>query len=274
MKDQDLSWERIRTEIIFNFLISVKRLAKRFKPDTFVFAWDSRRNLRKKIMPEYKIGRDPVDKTDEEKRLDKISFQQFTELRMEVLPSLGFKNVLMQSGFEGDDVIASVVMNNKGKFVVVSADGDLYQLLPFCNMYNPIINVMRTDTTFREKWDINPSRWWEVKALAGCGGGKNKVGDNVQGIPGVGETTAIKYLTGKLRHSTATFKKIESREGKKTKHRNRRIVKLPFEGTKTFTIQKEELYARDFIGVFDQYGFKSFTYKKEFREWTELFHLR
>jgi DNA polymerase-1 len=274
MKNQDLSHERMRTEVIYNFCLSIFDLAKRFEPDTLVFVWDSRKSKRREIYPRYK-PRGTKEKTPEEKFLDDVSYPQFNEIRRKLLPGLGFKNNFIQTGYEGDDIMASIVMNmTVGEPVLVSSDNDLLQLLGYCDIFNAITKKTITRTIFEDEWGIEPHIWADVKSIAGCGGGKNESGDNVQGIDGVGEKTAIKYLKKTLNPTTKAFQNIDSSIGKEIIETNLPLVKLPFEGTQTFTIQEDNLYSRDFISEFERYGFQSFMYANEFRQWERIFKLK
>ena len=53
-----------------------------------------------------------------------------------------------------------------------------------------------------EKYRIKPFEWHKVKAIAGCSS------DNVKGVAGVGEITAIKYLKGELKKESKAHQNI------------------------------------------------------------------
>lgn len=275
MKNQGLSHERQKTEVIFNFMQGLYMLAERFQPRVWAFTWDSRKNYRKKIYPEYKAGRHSSEKTQEEIDLDKVAYPQFTRLRRDIIPNLGFQNNFIQTGYEGDDIIASIVLDYKKQFgpaMIAASDQDLFQLLAWADMYNPITKKIKTSDSFVDEYNILPSMWGHVKAIAGCGGGKNKSGDNVQGIEGVGELTAIKWLTKTLKSTTKAYKNIDA--GDDIIERNKPVVMLPFKGTETFKLKEHNLYSRDFMNVFEKLGFKSYMKAEIFREWEEHFKLR
>lgn len=275
MKNQDLSHERQKTEVIFNFMQGLYALAEQFHPRVWAFTWDSRKNFRKKIYPEYKAGRHSSERAQEEIDLDAIAFPQFTLLRKEIIPRLGFINNFIQTGYEGDDIIASIVMDYGGQFgpaLMAASDQDLFQLLSYAGMFNPITKRETWKELFEDEKGISPDEWAEVKAIAGCGGGKNKSGDNVNGIEGVGEGRAIQYLNKTLKHTTKAYQNIEA--GEKIIDRNRPVVTLPFEGTKTFKLVEHDLHSIDFTNVFEKLGFKSYLKTEIFRQWEEHFGLR
>ena len=277
MKNVELSYERQKTEVIFNFMQQIYQLAITFRPRVWAFIWDSKKNFRKKIYPEYKAGRAKSEKTPEDIALDKVAYPQFTRLRTEVLPGLGFKNIFVQFGYEGDDVIASVVMGYNKKFggaTMVASDEDLFQLLSYANMYNPITKVTTTAKSFTEKWGITPKEWGRVKAIAGCGGGKNQSGDNVNGIEGVGNKTAAKYINETLKETTKAYKEIKSDEGQKIIERNEPVVVLPFKGTAEFELVKHPLYSQDFLAMWDKLGFQLYNKPDVFKGWVKEFRLK
>jgi len=267
MQKVELSHEEMKTEIIFNFLNQIMSLAKRFETNQFVFCWDSRKSFRRDLYPAYKWKR-KEDKTQEEKDFAVLAYEQFHRLRREVLPALGFKNNFIQTGLEADDIIASIVFSKyKPKPIIISRDNDLYQLLLYCDMFDFQTLKMMTDASFTKKYNCLSSLWNLTKAIAGCNS------DNVTGIKGVGEKTAIKYINHALASNYKTFKAIESEEGQKIIERNKVLVYLPFKGTKKFPIQKDKLYAKDFYDTFESLGFKSFLTQESFNGWEERFGL-
>ena len=76
----------------------------------------------------YKIKRQK-DITEEEEEAKKIAFKQFDILQNEILPQMGFANIITSRGYESDDTIAKTVIDHIGNFVVITADEDLFQLL-------------------------------------------------------------------------------------------------------------------------------------------------
>lgn len=280
MKNIELSHNEMKTEIMFNFLNQILELAKRFETDAFAFAWDSRKSKRRKLYPKYKYKR-REEKTLAEQQFDNMSREQFHILRNDVLPSLGFKNSFIQTGMEADDIIASIVTDDytmetignvsqdvlRKDIVMVSRDHDLFQLLDFADMYDFQTKKMKDTNWFTKKYSVYVHNWRQVKSIAGC------TTDNVPGVPGVKEKTAIKYIRNILPKHYKTYKAITSKEGKKTIERNAQLVCLPFKGTKKFTFKKEKLHSKDFYGTFERFGFHSFMEQNNFYDWKVLFNL-
>jgi len=268
MQKVELSYEEMKTEIIFNFLNQIMSLAKRFETNQFAFCWDSRKSFRRDLYPTYKWKR-KENKTQEEKDFAVLAYEQFHRLRRKVLPALGFKNNFIQTGLEADDIIASIGEHEYKNYdsTIISRDNDLYQLLDYSDMFDFQTLKMMTLEIFRTKYSTEPYVWAEMKQIAGCST------DNVAGIEGVGEKTAIIYILNELPEHYKTFKAIESREGQKIIKRNKPLVCLPFKGTKKFSIQKDKLYAKDFYNTFEKLGFKSFLTQESFNGWEERFGL-
>ena len=231
---QGLTYRGNPTEIIFGFLRHINELSRQFQSNKFIFCWDSHKSIRKEIYPKYKISRS-LNKSEEDIVNDKIAYVQFNELKNYVLPKMGFENIFYKDQYESDDIIASIVKNNKIKgkrYVVVSNDSDLYQLLDDCKMYNISKKCLITKEIFIREYNIEPKRWHLVKAIAGCST------DNVDGVVGVGEKSSIKYLNGELK----TGKKARDIENANDIfHRNLKLVTLPFDGVGIFNIKMQKL---------------------------------
>jgi len=251
----------IYTNVIFGFLQTIITLSQVYQTRRFAFVWDSKKSWRKELFPEYKKSRHK-DLTEQEKLDLQRAFQQFQIIRKRVLPTIGFQNNFLCTGYEGDDLVASIIQNDEfGKdFLLYASDHDLYQLL------SPRVSMIKkkelyTIDKFVAEFGINPSQWWMVKALAGCGS------DEVPGIKGIGEITACKYLKNQLKETTAAYKKIVDGKEEATK-RNIPLVKLPFDGTPACKLVEDKFDAEATKELFEYFEFDSFL--DEFDEWEEL----
>lgn len=258
----ELSYEEKKTGVVFGFLQRILFLAKKFETNRFFFCWDSRKNYRKIIYPQYKQNR-RKDLSEQEQIDLKLAFKQFDQLREEVLPGLGFGNIFRQNGYEADDLIAKI-SKQEGDMIVVSTDKDLYQLLNYCNIYNQRTKKIITFKDFVKKYDIAPRKWAKVKAIMG------DPSDNIKGIAGVGEVYALKYMHRELKEGKILDKIIA---GRSIINRNIKLIKLPFKGKKkiNITFGKDNFSKEKFIDVFVDFGFESFLKKKELEKWVNLF---
>ena len=266
MKGSGLSFEELRTDIIYSFLSQLLTISEDLECSRVVFVWDSKRNDRKRKYAWYKDRREETDAEVQE--IYNAVYPQFAKIRRRVIPKLGFKNNFIVSGFEADDLIASIVFNNpKYEFVIASRDNDLLQLLSEkCSMYDFQSKRMKTKKTFEKEWGISPEQWSEVKAIAGC------TSDTVPGVYKVGEKTAVSFLKGELKKTYKTYKAIIS--NKEIIDRNRPIVKLPYEGTPIIKLKnKWKLDYVNFYAVFEEYGMNSFMRTDSVYRWQRAFDL-
>ncbi len=263
------SWGEIQTGVIFGFLRHVRDLAQRFSTDQFVFCWDgtSKTNFRRNIYPSYKIKRHTKERTTQQVEIDRSAEKQFVLLYSKILPQLGFVNNYLEEGYEGDDLLASIVLYSKWKGVkiIVASDEDFYQLLTYADMWKPLTKVLYTRAVFEKEWGIRPSDWTLVKAIGGCSG------DSVTGIEGVAEKTAAKYLRGELCKGIV-FKKLNKETVDRFLKVNLPLVKLPFVDTPKYAPVECSYKMDPFLDIFDQYGFRSFS--NEFEKWKSLFNMR
>ena len=269
----DLTYEAKPTGVLFGFLSQIYKLAEYFGCGRFVFCWDSRKSYRKKAYPSYKEHRRKDLTSEEWDNLRKV-YEQFDLLRKEVLPQMGFSNVFHQAGYEADDLIAHVVQRFPDEYIIVSTDNDLWQLIDkgrkgktFVKVFNPRTKKLIGYKEFVASWGIEPYKWAEIKAIAGC------PSDGIEGVKGVGEATAVKYVLGTLLKGKIR-ERIESSQ--EIIRRNRPLVTLPYAGVRPINIEKLEwpqMWTLDFMDVFGRYGFGSFLKEERFEKWAELFGL-
>lgn len=225
-----LSHHGVSTGISFGFLRDIETITELFSASRAILAFDSRVNLREQVYPNYKISRRTKVRTPEETQSRKLFFEELNRLIEEILPAAGYTNVIQEKGYEADDVIAQVAdeLPPDTEAVVVSSDGDLFQCLRgHVVYYNPHTKLTTTALSFREKWGINPGDWVKVKAWAGCGT------DDIQGLDGVGEVIAARYVAGTLNQGTPkkpskTYQKFAA--GIDIYNRNLDLVRLPYPG--------------------------------------------
>lgn len=264
---RDLSYEDQETGVLFGFFIHMLKLASHFNTGDFVFCWDSRKSLRKMRYDWYK-ERNKSERTEEQKMLDEIAFPQFDILREEILPELGFLNNFQQVGYEADDLIASIVQNVEGDFVICTSDEDMFQLLDYADVW-----LQKRQTLYKKKdlyldYGVTPKDWVRVKAIGGCRS------DTVKGVKGVAEKTACQFLTGKL-PAGKKRESIESAAGREIEKRNTWLVKLPLEGTPIIDlVEQPPIKLVRFNTICDKYGFYSFRKPDELKKWIKFFNMK
>lgn len=265
----ELNYETMRVGVIFGFFVQLLKLAKDHNTNQFVFCWDSQRSHRQKLYPAYKERRRTKDKTPEEKEEDSFAYAQFDKLYDEILPAIGFKNNFKIDGYEGDDLIASIIDTNLDyDFVIVSGDEDMYQCLTTGVTIQKQKGIY-TEDSFRKEYGIDPAQWATVKAIAGCDS------DEVQGIKGIGEKTAIKYLLGQLPPNYKGWQSINSPEGKAVIARNRPLVTLPFKGCPDIIVEDDKrLSLNAFMDMCNDLNFQYFLRKDVLAQWKTHLNLQ
>lgn len=255
-----LSYRGTPTGVTYGFLAEVLRLEELFNSNRLVFCFDRGESLRAKLCKEYKYERIKKKKeaTDHEKEMYDQIRRQITDLRKKYLPAAGFKNVFSQKGYEADDIIASVCNNLQldDTAVVVSSDKDMFQLISKrVSVWRPKERELWTKDKFIEHYGIKPKSWITVKALSGC------KTDEVTGIKGIGEDTAVKYLRGMLKPSYISLQKILSKAGKKILMRNWPLVALPFDGCEDFIPKPDGKI--DWRPIYEKLGIRSLDPSKK-----------
>src|SRR5262249_45733102 len=157
------------------------------QPSHIAAAFDvSRQTFRLDKYPEYKAGR---SSTPDE-------FRGQIDITKEVLAALGI-TVLAEPGFEADDVIATLATQAQDegyRVLVVTGDRDSLQLVSDnVTVLYPRKGVSEltrfTPEAMLEKYGLTPRQYPDFAALRG------DPSDNLPGIPGVGEKTALKWIT-------------------------------------------------------------------------------
>lgn len=164
--------------------ISIVRI---YAPSHIAIAIDEKRELlmrRTETYPGYKANRDNKEKPQSLTDQITLAYKLF-----EAMDVPQFKVDRM----EADDVIGhfsrKFVAENRGDVIILSNDKDLHQLLDgkVTQVLSGNEEVTRED--FLKKYEgITPEQFADFKALCG------EVGDNIPGVPGIGEKTAIKLL--------------------------------------------------------------------------------
>lgn len=221
------------TGVVFGFLKELQNLGDTHATQNMVFCFDvGSFSIRKQMNPNYKKKRHGKELTETEEREFRDMKRQIRKLRTTILPKMGLTNILSAKGYEGDDIIASVCKSlpEDDEKIIVSTDKDLWQLLGSkVTIWNPIKKSFYTEQDFRnDHLALAPYQWAYVKAIAGCSS------DEIEGIRGIGEITACKYMAGQFdeqhRISVLVYK------NKKRWKENIKLVKLPLKGCPQFEV--------------------------------------
>ncbi len=253
----DLSHKELPTAVLFGFFRDINTLVERFATPNVAFCFDHGKGIRETTYPMYKAKRRSREYTPEEETRYTALAQQKWQLKMDFLEYVGYENIFYQKGYEADDMIASVcrTLPQSDEAVIISADKDLWQCISSrVSCFNPQSKKSVTLQSFYEEWGIQPTQWADVKAIAGCST------DDIDGVEGVGEVTAAKYIKGSL--TGKKVKAIQDFNKSLVRWRNTQLVHLPFSGCKVCELKEDVVLANKWTELMDDLGMKSI--RKEF----------
>ena len=174
------------TNVIHGFLSMLNKISTDYKLEQLIVTWDlPGKTFRNDIYTDYKANRSSAP--------DNFNVQ--VPLLHELLKTFNIPQV-SKEGFEADDVLGSLstILNNQNKKVlIVTGDRDTYQLISnktkILYTKRGISDVDLVDEKFFfKKFGIKTNQYVEYLAL------KGDPSDNIPGLPGVGEKTAINLL--------------------------------------------------------------------------------
>ncbi|GMM85330.1 DNA polymerase I [Pseudoalteromonas sp. MTN2-4] len=203
------------TGAIYGVINMLKSLVRQFNPSHMVVVFDAKGpTFRNEMYSEYKAHRPPMP-DDLRTQIEPIH---------EIIKAMGLPLVSI-TGVEADDVIgtfARIASEQQRHVLISTGDKDMAQLV---NEHVTLINTM-TDTVLDpqgvvDKFGIGPELIIDYLALMG-----DKV-DNIPGVPGVGEKTALAMLQG-IGSIKSLYERLDD------------IAGLGFRGSKTMAKKLEE----------------------------------
>ncbi len=173
---------------VFGFASIAIELIKKLEPDYVAVAWDKpKTNIRKRreIYPEYKAGRKPAPP----------DFYAQVPILHELLDAFGWPFYELDD-YEADDILGAFAEQATAKGIetyLLTSDLDSLQLIsPTTKVYaikNGLSNIEEFDVeAFENKYGIDVEQFLDLKSL------KGDSSDNLPGVPGIGEKTAIQLL--------------------------------------------------------------------------------
>lgn len=173
------------TNAVYGFIRMFLKLYRDLKPQFAAVAFDvGKKTFRTKMMEEYKANRKPAP-DDFKVQLPYIK---------EFLKCFGVK-VLEKEGFEADDLLGTLAkrFSQEGvKVVIVTPDKDMRQLIDenvSILSVSPKGEKLYDLQGFRKEYGIEPHQIPDLFGLSG-----DSI-DNIPGVPGIGEKTALKLIS-------------------------------------------------------------------------------
>lgn len=174
------------TTAVFGFTRKLISILREYEPDYVAVAFDVGDTWRHEEFPDYKATRErmPDDMRTQMERIDEL-------LRLFNIP------IVTAEGYEADDVLGTLARQADEKGIdvfILTGDRDMFQLVtdrvrilytkggpnPTTDPYGP--------AEIAERYGLDTRQFVEMKALVG------DTSDNIPGISGVGEKSAIKFL--------------------------------------------------------------------------------
>jgi DNA polymerase-1 len=193
------------TNAIYGFLAILFKLLDEEKPQYLGVSFDLKAPTeRHKMYEGYKANRKGMP--------EELAYQM--PIIKDILKAMNI-DIIEKEGYEGDDIIGTLSRygSKRGlEVVILSGDRDTFQLATDkIKIKIPRTKAGKTETEvydeskIMETYGIKPRQLIEVKGLQG------DTSDNIPGVPGIGEKTAL-TLIKKYKNIDNLYKKLESGE--------------------------------------------------------------
>ena len=172
------------TNALFGFVSMINKIIEEEKPEYMMVAFDKGKTFRHEKYKDYKAGRQSTP--------DELKLQM--PIAKELLNLLGI-TYLEIDNYEADDIIGTYAKkcDIEDEFIgtIISSDKDLLQLISNdvdIKLLKQKDYIRYNHETFKEAYGIEPINIIDLKALMGDSS------DNIPGVKGIGEKTALKLL--------------------------------------------------------------------------------
>lgn len=172
------------TGAIYGVINMLKSLVKQYNPELMAVVFDAKgKTFRDEIYQEYKANRPPMP--------DELR-EQIQPLH-KIVEAMGLP-LLVIEGVEADDVIGTLAKQASEagmKTIISTGDKDMAQLVnDNVELINTMTNTVMDVEGVHKKFGVGPELIIDYLALKG-----DKV-DNIPGVPGVGDKSAVSLLNG------------------------------------------------------------------------------
>lgn len=271
----------VPTNAVYGFLTMLIKLYEQLNPDYVAVAFDKgRQTFRTELYSDYKGNRPDAP---EDLR------PQFS-LIIEVLQTLGIC-VIERDGFEGDDILGTLSAqfgSDDMRVNIITGDRDNLQLV---NAHSHVLLTKKgisdmlevTLDNMAELYGYGPDKVIDMKALMGDSS------DNIPGVPGVGEKTALKLinqfetLDGVYEHIDEVKGKLKEKlvNNKDKAYLSRQLATIKTDMDLTYTLEDfvQQYRPHEVEPLFKQLGFarllprfnELLSTEENFGDWDGLF---
>jgi DNA polymerase-1 len=252
---------------VYGFTSFLIKAIRDIKPEYAVLTMDKKApTFRNKLYKEYKAKR--------KKAPDEL-YMQIPRIK-EVAKAFNIP-IFELDGFEADDIIGTIaekIKKNKlnAKSIIITGDMDTLQLVDneYTNVYamsrGLSDSVLYNKEKVQEKLKINPEQIVDYKALRG------DPSDNIPGVKGIGEKTAVELLN-KFNDLDTIYKKLEKETDEFSKNFKPRTLKLLEDHKKDAYLSKELAKIKCDVPIefnLEKTRFNNYDIKKAIKLFTEL----
>ncbi len=250
----------VYTNAVYGFLTMLLKIIGDYAPSHMAVAFDMEGpTFRHESYGQYKAGR---------RETPQELIPQFDIVR-EVLNGMGIKHYMLPS-YEADDILGTIakkVRNDGFETLLVTGDRDSFQLIDdntsvlFTRKGISEVDML-TPENLVEKFGIAPDKVTDLKALMGDSS------DNIPGIAGIGEKTALKLLGqfGDLKSTLDGYEQLKGKlrerveNGREIALLSKKLAEIDCNIPLDFIV--DECKLKDFAStkaasVLSKYGFKS-----------------
>ncbi|NSL51518.1 DNA polymerase I [Calidifontibacillus erzurumensis] len=251
----------VYTNAVYGFTMILMKVLEEENPTHILVAFDAgKTTFRHQTFSEYKGGREKTP----------LELSEQLPFIREVLDAFNIPRYELEQ-YEADDIIGTLAKQaekEKVEVKIITGDKDLLQLV---SDYVTVLHTKKgiTDVEvydvekIKEKYQLTPKQIIDMKGLMGDSS------DNIPGVPGVGEKTAIKLLTqfGTLENTLDSVhevsgKKLQEKliEHKEQALMSKQLATIHCDAPIDITLQdinRKEMNKENVIKIFKELGFTS-----------------
>ena len=253
------------TNGLYGLVNMLNKIIREEKPEYMLVAFDKGKTFRHEKYLDYKGGRNETP--DDLKR-------QFSVAK-KLVPLMGIKCFEIDN-YEADDIIGTyskmALIDPEFETTIVSSDKDLLQLIneeTEVKLLKQKDYIRMNEETFMDTYGIKPIRMIDLKGLMG------DASDNIPGVKGIGEKTALKLLQeyDSLENVYDNIDNIKGAtkqkliDGKKSAFMSKDIATIYNEVPVTYSLEELKYDGPDVNGLREMYSdLEFYSFLKDFKE--------
>ena len=253
------------TNGLYGLVNMLNKIIREEKPEYMIVAFDKGKTFRHEKYLDYKGGRNETP--DDLKK-------QFSVAK-KLVPLMGIKCFEIDN-YEADDIIGTyskmALIDPEFETTIVSSDKDLLQLIneeTEVKLLKQKDYIRMNEKTFEETYGIKPIRMIDLKGLMG------DASDNIPGVKGIGEKTALKLLQeyDSLENVYDNIDNIKGAtkqkliDGKESAFMSKDIATIYNEVPVTYALEELKYDGPDVNGLREMYSdLEFYSFLKDFKE--------